>query len=76
MHRWRWLIHIILKSLAYRQGRSLLLLGVLAMAASLVTALGIVSSSMGERVADEVRKYLQMILQETRKETARLRKGK
>ena len=57
MHRWRWLIHIVLKSLAYRQGRSLLLLGVLAMAASLVTALGIVSSSMGERVADEVRKY-------------------
>ena len=57
MHRWRWLIHIVLKSLVFRQGRSLLLLGVLAMAASLVTALGIVSSSMGERVADEVRKY-------------------
>lgn len=57
MHRWRWLIHIVLKSLAYRRGRSLLLLGVLAMAASLVTALGIVSSSMGLRVAEEVRKY-------------------
>jgi hypothetical protein len=57
MHRWRWLIHIVLKSLVYRQGRSLLLLGVLAMAASLVTSLGIVSSSMGLRVAEEVRKY-------------------
>src|SRR6185369_4103840 len=57
MHRWRWLIHIVLKSLAYRQGRSLLLLGVLAMAASLVTSLGIVSSAMGLRVAEEVRKY-------------------
>jgi len=57
MHSWRWLIHIVLKSLAYRRGRSLLLLGVLAMAASLATALGIVSSSMGQRVAEEVRKY-------------------
>ena len=50
-------MHIVLKSLAYRQGRSLLLLGVLAMAASLVTSLGMVSSSMGMRVAEEVRKY-------------------
>ena len=57
MNRWRWLMHIVLKSLAYRQGRSLLLLGVLAMAASLVTSLGMVSSSMGMRVAEEVRKY-------------------
>jgi len=57
MLRWRWLVHIVLKSLAYRQGRSLLLLGVLAMAASLVTSLGIVSSAMGLRVTEEVRKY-------------------
>lgn len=57
MHRWRWLMHIVMKSLVYRQGRSLLLLGVLAMAASLVTSLGMVSSSMGMRVAEEVRRY-------------------
>lgn len=57
MHRWRWFAHIVLKSLAFRQGRSLLLLGVLAMAASLVTSLGIVSAGMGQRVAAEVRKY-------------------
>lgn len=47
----------MLRSLCYRPGRSLLLLGVLAMAASLVTALGIVSFAMGERVADEVKRY-------------------
>ncbi len=35
----------------------MLLLVVLAMASSLATALGIVSSSMGKRVAEEVRKY-------------------
>ena len=35
----------------------MLLLGVLAMASSLATALGIVSLSMGKRVAEEVRKY-------------------
>lgn len=35
----------------------MLLLAVLAMASSLATALGIVSSSMGKRVAEEVRKY-------------------
>lgn len=57
MNRRRWLIQIVLKSLAYRKGRSLLLLGVLAMASSLVTALGIVSSSMEARVAQELRKY-------------------
>jgi putative ABC transport system permease protein len=57
MGRWRWFMHIVLKSLAHRQGRSLLLLGVLAMAASLVTALGMVSSAMEVRVAEEVKKY-------------------
>ena len=35
----------------------MLLLAVLAMASSLATALGIVSFSMGKRVAEEVRKY-------------------
>lgn len=50
-------MQMILKSLAYRRGRSLLLLAVLTMAASLVTALGIVSSSMGARVSEEVKKY-------------------
>lgn len=57
MKRWRWLMQIVVKSLAYRSGRSLLLLAVLAMAASLVTALGMVSSVMGVRVAEEVKKY-------------------
>ena len=57
MHRRRWLINMLLKALAHRTGRTLLLLAVLAMASSLATALGIVSVSMGKRVAEEVRKY-------------------
>lgn len=57
MSKRRWLIHIVLRALAHRKGRTLLLLAVLAMASSLATALGIVSSSMGKRVAEEVRKY-------------------
>jgi len=57
MHRRRWLINMLLKALAYRTGRTVLLLAVLAMASSLATALGIVSVSMGKRVAEEVRKY-------------------
>lgn len=57
MLRLRWKIHVVFKSLAHRKGRSLLLLGVLAMSASLVTSLGMVSSAMGVRVADEVKKY-------------------
>jgi putative ABC transport system permease protein len=57
MHRRRWLINMLLKALAHRTGRTLLLLAVLAMASSLATALGIVSVSMGQRVAEEVRKY-------------------
>src|SRR5512140_3979750 len=57
MNRRRWLIHVVLRALAHRAGRTALLLGVLAMASSLATALGIVSFSMGKRVAEEVRKY-------------------
>lgn len=57
MHRRRWLIHLVLRALAHRKGRTLLLLAVLAMASSLATALGIVSNSMEKRVAEEVRKY-------------------
>lgn len=57
MNKRRWLIHLVLRALAHRKGRTLLLLAVLAMASSLATALGIVSSSMEKRVAEEVRKY-------------------
>lgn len=57
MQRRRWLLQLILLALAHRKGRTVLLLAVLAMASSLATALGIVSSSMEKRVAEEVRKY-------------------
>lgn len=57
MHRRRWLLQLVLRALAHRRGRTLLLLTVLAMASSLATALGIVSYSMEKRVAEEVRKY-------------------
>lgn len=57
MNRRRWLIHLVLRALAHRKGRTVLLLAVLAMASSLATALGIVSFSMEKRVAEEVRKY-------------------
>lgn len=57
MNRRRWLIHLVLRALAHRRGRTTLLLAVLAMASSLATALGIVSFSMEKRVAEEVRKY-------------------
>ena len=57
MNRRRWLLHIILRALGHRRGRTVLLLAVLAMASSLATALGIVSASMEKRVAEEVRKY-------------------
>ena len=57
MNRRRWLIHLVTRALAHRKGRTVLLLAVLAMASSLATALGIVSNSMGKRVAEEVRKY-------------------
>jgi putative ABC transport system permease protein len=51
MNRRRWLLHLVLCALAHRKGRTLLLLAVLAMASSLATALGIVSSSMGSGVS-------------------------
>ena len=57
MQRRRWLLQLVLRALAHRRGRTVLLLAVLAMASSLATALGIVSYSMGKRVAEEVRKY-------------------
>jgi putative ABC transport system permease protein len=57
MNRRRWLIHLVLRALAHRKGRTMLLLAVLAMASSLATALGIVSYSMEKRVAEEVQKY-------------------
>lgn len=57
MTRRRWLIHLVLRALSHRRGRTLLLLTVLAMASSLATALGIVSYSMEKRIAEEVRKY-------------------
>ena len=57
MNRRRWLIHLVLRALAHRKGRTVLLLAVLAMASSLATALGIVSYSMEKRVAEEVQKY-------------------
>ena len=57
MNRRRWLIHLVIRALAHRKGRTALLLAVLAMASSLATALGIVSFSMEKRVAEEVRKY-------------------
>jgi putative ABC transport system permease protein len=57
MNRRRWLLQLVLRALAHRWGRTVLLLAVLAMASSLATALGIVSISMGKRVAEEVRKY-------------------
>src|SRR6185369_15252541 len=57
MQRRRWLLQLVLRALAHRKGRTVLLMAVLAMASSLATALGIVSYSMGRRVAEEVRKY-------------------
>src|SRR3974390_2004756 len=57
MNRRRWLFHLVVRALAHRKGRTMLLLAVLAMASSLATALGIVSFSMERRVAEEVRKY-------------------
>lgn len=57
MNRRRWLIHVVMRALGHRKGRTALLLTVLAMASSLATALGIVSLSMSKRVAEEVRKY-------------------
>jgi putative ABC transport system permease protein len=57
MNRRRWLFHLVVRALAHRKGRTVLLLAVLSMASSLATALGVVSFSMEKRVAEEVRKY-------------------
>lgn len=57
MNRRRWLFKVLFRALGHRTSRTLLLLAVLAMASCLATALGIVSVSMGKRVAEEVRKY-------------------
>jgi putative ABC transport system permease protein len=57
MFRRRWMLTLVLRALVYRRGRTVLLLAVLAMASSLVAALGIVSDSMGRRVAEEIGKY-------------------
>ena len=51
------MLQLVLRALAHRKGRTVLLLAVLAMASSLATALGIVSYSREKRVAEEVRKY-------------------
>ncbi len=51
------MFQLVMRALAHRRGRTALLLAVLSMASSLATALGIVSLSMGKRVAEEVRKY-------------------
>ena len=48
---------MIIQSLAHRKGGTLLLVIVLAMASSLVTSLGIVSSSMESKIAEELRRY-------------------
>jgi putative ABC transport system permease protein len=57
MNRRRWLIHLVLRALAHRKGRTVLLVAVVALGSRLATALGIVSYSMEKRVAEEVRKY-------------------
>src|SRR5512137_1058242 len=57
MSRRRWLLHLVVRALGHRKGRTALLLAVLAMASSIATALGIVSVSMEKRVAEEIRKY-------------------
>lgn len=55
--RIQWLMRVVLASLRFRSGRSLLLLAVIAMSSSLAVALGMVTVSMERRIADEVRKY-------------------
>ncbi|HEY6839492.1 MAG TPA: ABC transporter permease [Geobacteraceae bacterium] len=45
------------RSLFWRRGRSLLLVLMLAMASSLVTALGVISASIGTRVTQELQRY-------------------
>lgn len=57
MNRKRWFLHVVIRSLVHRKGGTLLLIAVLAMASSLVTSLGIVSTSMEEKIAEEIRRY-------------------
>ena len=57
MKRIPWLVHVVLASLRFRPGRTLLLLAVIAMASSLAVALGTVTFSMERRIAEEVRRY-------------------
>ncbi len=57
MKRIQWIIRVVMASLRFRTGRSLLLLAVIAMASSLAVALGMVTVSMERRISDEVRKY-------------------
>jgi putative ABC transport system permease protein len=57
MKRCKWLMHVVLTSLRFRGGRSLLLLVVIAMASSLAASLGLVTVSMERRISEEVRKY-------------------
>jgi len=53
----QWLIHVVLASLGFRPGRSLLLLTVIAMSSSLAASMGTVTYSMERRIAEEVRRY-------------------
>ena len=53
----QWLMRVVLASLRFRTGRSLLLLAVIAMSSSLAVSLGMVTVSMERRISDEVRKY-------------------
>jgi putative ABC transport system permease protein len=57
MKRIQWLVHVILASLCFRAGRTLLLLAVIAMASSLAVSLGTVTFSMERRITEEVRRY-------------------
>ncbi|HEY5975816.1 MAG TPA: ABC transporter permease, partial [Geobacteraceae bacterium] len=57
MRRIQWVMRIILASLRFRGGRSLMLLTVITMSSSLAASLGMVTFSMERRIADEVRRY-------------------
>lgn len=57
LKRSKWLMRIVMASLRFRSGRSLLLLAVIAMSSSLAVSLGLVTVSMERRISDEVRKY-------------------
>lgn len=57
MKRMQWLLRVVLASLRFRRGRSLLLLTVVAMSSSLAASLGLVTFSMERRISDEVRTF-------------------